>query len=121
MERGDLHAAGEHLTRGLEAVDLNEHQVLLERRCGPLTHAVLDEPQGVAVHAQEVVGDRQASSHGEKFPGLRPDVGGQTAFPVTHLGLLHLKLALGDAHTALLTAVEVEGDCQSDHEVVVRA
>ena len=121
LERRDVDTAREHLSRRIEAIHLDQHEVFVERRRRARAHAILNETECVAVHGQQIVGDGQAASGRQHLPRLHADVGGQAPLPVTDLCPLHLQLALRDADTAFLSAVEIERDGEPDRDVVVGA
>ena len=121
LERGDLDATGLDLPARVQAIDLDQHQVLFQRRRRALPNAILNEPEGVTVHLEQLVRHAEIPARREILTRLHSRVAGDPALAILHLGALHLQLALGHGHASFLSSAPVERHRQPDHEVVVRA
>ena len=121
LQGGDLDPALGELAARVEPVDLDDLQALVQRRRRALAHAVADDGQRVAVHAQQILGHAEAALRGQDLAGLHADVRAKAALAIVDLPSSGIQLALGHRDAPFLAPVEIQGQGHPDVEVVVRA
>jgi hypothetical protein len=117
----DLEPAGQELPARVEAVDFHPCEVLVEGRRRPLRDPAAHEAERITVHLEQFVGDGQIAARRQQLASLEPDVRPQPALALGQERALDRDLALRDADTSLLAAVEIERHRHADHEVAVGA
>src|SRR5262249_25950972 len=74
LECRNVDAAREQLTASIQAVDLDELEILVDRRRRTLADAMADDVERTSVDVEQVLGDIQVSACGDQLTGFHPDV-----------------------------------------------
>src|SRR4030095_3769675 len=85
LQCGDVDAAGEELSAGIEAGGLDELEILVDCWCRSLAHTVTDDIEGATVDVEQLLGDFEIPARGQPLTGFHSDVSPEASLPVGKL------------------------------------
>ena len=119
LEPQNLHAALKDFTARLQAVDLDEHHVLFQRRGASAAHAFPNEHESFPVCFEKLLCNAEISLGGKELPGFEAHLGPKRSLALGDLDLFERQLRFGDRYASRLAAVQIQRQGHPGHDIVI--